>query len=259
MGKYATACAPLLFGLVIYSCGGDDGATDRDGIAGAGEAGQDNGDGLGGSKGAAEGGSAGVAGAESAGAAGEAGGAAGSAGGSAGSPSGGASGGAGAGAGAGGMGGDGSSCDLGEVASTGTQDNLDLFGTVIYFADGAALPAGRYRATYVDGCMKYGGGQDWTIHAYAAAEPFGWWFVGETTADKIVAPPGTVGYAASNGAFATFAECVAANLALSPLEFDFAGGKLGVWLQDSPYSDNMAGEDARNPKWQLTLLAPCEE
>jgi hypothetical protein len=252
MGKYATACGSLLFVLVVYSCGGDDGATDRDGAAGASEAGQDNGgNGFGG--GDAEGGTAGIAAvsgnASSAGDAGT------DAGGYAGSSSGGMP----PASGAGGMGGDGNSCDLGEVASTGTQDNLDLFGTVIYFGGGAALAAGRYRATYVDGCMKYGGGQDWTIHAYATAEPYGWWFVGETTADKIVAPPGTVGYATSNGAFATFAECVAANLVLPPLEFDFAGGKLGVWLQDSPYSDNMAGEGGRNPKWQLTLLAPCEE
>jgi hypothetical protein len=255
MGKYATAFGSLLFGLVVYSCGGDDGATARDGASGASEAGQDNGaghdngaGGLAGSRGDVEGGTAGVGGASGSSSTGEAGGDAGA-----------AVGGAPVTSGAGGMAGDGNTCDLGEVASSGTQDNLDLFGTVIYFGDGATLAAGRYRATYVDGCMKYAGSQDWTIHAYASAEPFGWWFVGETTADKIVAPPGTVGYATSNGAFATFDECVTANLALAPLEFDFVGGKLGVWLQDSPYSDNMAGEGGRNPKWQLTLLAPCEE
>jgi hypothetical protein len=252
MGKYATACGSLLFGLLVYSCGDDDGATAHDGASGASEAGQDNGaSGLAGSNGETEGGTTGVGGVSGNGSTDDAGS---DAGGYAGS-----SGGDAAAGGAGGMAGDGNTCDLGEVASSGTQANLDLFGTVIYFGDGATLPAGRYRATYVDGCMKYGGGQDWTIHAYASAEPFGWWFVGETTADKIVAPPGTVGYATSNGAFATFDECVAANLALAPLEFDFTGGKIGVWLQDSPYSDNLAGADGRNPKWQLTLLAPCAE
>jgi hypothetical protein len=38
------------------------------------------------------------------------------------------------------------------------------------------------------------------------------------------------------------------------VEFDFAGGKLGLWLDDAPYQDNAAGVDGRNPKWQLTLL-----
>jgi hypothetical protein len=147
-------------------------------------------------------------------------------------------------------------CDFGEASSAGTNEELNLFGQVVYFADGESLPAGRYRIEYVDGCMKYGGGQDWTIHAYANGS-FGWWFVGETTAQQIVLPPGTVGYAASGGAYATFDECVAANLLLAPVEFDFVGGKLGVWLQDSPYSDNVAGVDNRNPKWSLVRLN-CE-
>jgi hypothetical protein len=149
------------------------------------------------------------------------------------------------------------SCELGEVSSAGTNQNLNLFGTVVYFADGDALPAGRYRITFVDGCMKYSSAQDWTIHAYASAEPDGWWFVGDTTAQKIVVPPGTVGYAVANGAYATFDACVSANLALPPKEFDFAGGKLGVWLQDDNYGDNLAGVDDRNPKWKLTLLGAC--
>jgi hypothetical protein len=52
-------------------------------------------------------------------------------------------------------------------------------------------------------------------------------------------------------------DCVAANLALEPVELEFAGGRLGVWLQDSPYSDNLAGVDGRNPSWSLTLLGDC--
>jgi hypothetical protein len=165
------------------------------------------------------------------------------------------------GGGDGGGGGDGdgdSSCELGEVSSTGTNENLDLFGRVVYFADGIALPAGRYRTRYVDGCMKYSSAQDWAIHAYPNAEPDGWWFVGADTTDKVVVPPGTIGFLVSNGGFATFDECVAANLLLPPVDFDFAGGKLGVWLQDSPYSDNAAGVDNRNPKWTLTLLGDCD-
>jgi len=151
-----------------------------------------------------------------------------------------------------------SNCELGEVSSTGTNQNLDLFGSIVYFADGIELPAGRYRITYLDGCMKYSAAQDWAVHAYAGAEPDGWWFVGKDQTQKVVVPPGTVGFLVSNGGFSTFEQCVAANLALPPLEFDFAGGKLGAWLQDYPYTDNLAGEDERNPKWKLTLLGDCE-
>jgi hypothetical protein len=151
-----------------------------------------------------------------------------------------------------------SSCELGEVSSLGTNQNLDLFGNIVYFADGIELPAARYRITYLDGCMKYSAAQDWSLHAYAGAEPDGWWFVGDDQTHKVVVPPGTVGFLLSNGGFSTFDQCVAANLALAPIEFDFAGGKLGAWLQDSPYSDNMAGEGDRNPKWKLTLLGDCD-
>jgi hypothetical protein len=161
---------------------------------------------------------------------------------------GGASGASGA-AGAGGADG----CNFGEAASAGTDQALNLFGEVVYFANGAELPAGHYRVSYVDGCMKYASSQDWTIHAYDNGS-YGWWLVGDATNDKIVLPPGTVGYSTANGAYATFDECVAANLLLPPVEFDFAGGKLGVWLQVSPYSDNLAGEDNRNPKWNLVRL-----
>ena len=151
-----------------------------------------------------------------------------------------------------------SSCELGDVSSLGTNQNLDLFGSVVYFADGIELPAGRYRITYVDGCMKYSAAQGWSLHAYAGADPDGWWFVGDDQTQKVIVPPGTVGFLVGSGGFSTFDECVAANLALPPLEFDFAGGKLGAWLQDSPYSDNLAGEGDRNPKWKLTLLGDCE-
>lgn len=151
-----------------------------------------------------------------------------------------------------------SSCELGEVSSTGTNQSLDLFGSIVYFADGIELPAGHYRITYVDGCMKYSAAQDWAVHAYAGADPDGWWFVGNDQTQKVIVPPGTVGFLVSNGGFSTFDLCVAANLALPPVEFDFAGGKLGAWLQDAPYTDNVAGEGDRNPKWKLTLLGDCE-
>ncbi|MDP3234858.1 MAG: hypothetical protein Q8N26_18895 [Myxococcales bacterium] len=143
------------------------------------------------------------------------------------------------------------SCDFGTARSTATTGMLDLFGQTVFFNAGQPLPAGRYRIKYSDGCMKYASDQSWTIHAYADGRA-AWWLVGQTSATKITMPPGTVGFDTSNGAFATFAECVAANRAVAAKEFDFSGGVIGVWLQDSPYSDNLAGEAGRNPSWQLT-------
>jgi len=157
----------------------------------------------------------------------------------------------------GGDGGDGG-CEVGEVASAGTNQNLDLFGNVVYFADGSDLPAGRYRIKYVDGCMKYSSSQAWSVQAYPGAEPDGWWLVGADQTQKVAVPPGTTGFVLESGGFATFEECVAANLDLPASELEFAGGKLGVWLQDSPYADNLAGLDDRNPKWMLTLLGDCD-
>jgi hypothetical protein len=50
---------------------------------------------------------------------------------------------------------------------------------------------------------------------------------------------------------------VTANQALPPLDFEFDGGVLGVWLQDSPYSDNLAGENGKNPAWTLSRQGAC--
>jgi hypothetical protein len=66
-----------------------------------------------------------------------------------------------------------------------------------------------------------------------------------------------VGFLVGAGGFATFDECVAANVPLPPIEFRFDGGPLGVWLEDNPYTDNVAGVGGRNPKWALTLLGNC--
>jgi hypothetical protein len=144
-------------------------------------------------------------------------------------------------------------CNFGAAESLAAPGMLDLFGQVAYFGDGGALPVGRYRVTYVDGCMKYSSSQDWTIHAYSSGS-IAWWLVGRTTNDKFGLPPGTSGYSTATGAFAVFDDCVAANLLLPPMEFEHDGGPIGIWLQDSPYSDNVAGLNGRNPAWSLTGL-----
>jgi hypothetical protein len=101
--------------------------------------------------------------------------------------------------------------------------------------------------------MKYSPGQGWTVHAYGPNGPDGFWIV-TGSSRKIAMPPGTVGYDASNGAFASFDDCVSANRALSPLELDLPTGSIGIWLEDSPYTDNVAGSSGRNPTWRLDCL-----
>jgi hypothetical protein len=142
----------------------------------------------------------------------------------------------------------GDGCTLGEAGSFATDDSLDLFGQTTYFAKSATLPAGRYRVSYVDGCMKYSVFLPWTVNQ--SSPPTGWWLVGTSTSDKIAPLPGV----ASTDFLGSFEACVSASKSVPAVEFDFGGGKLGLWLDDAPYQDNMAGENGRNPKWQLTLL-----
>jgi hypothetical protein len=149
-------------------------------------------------------------------------------------------------AGASGLGG----CSLGEATSLASEQNLDLFGNVTYFAKGKDLPAGRYRVAYVDGCMKFSAALPWSVNNALSS---GWWLVRASSADRIVALPGNADNIPFLGA-ASFEDCVTRNHVLEPKEFDFGGGKLGIWLDDGPYTDNLAGESGRNPRWQLTLL-----
>lgn len=79
-----------------------------------------------------------------------------------------------------------------------------------------------------------------------------------TTSDRIVVPPGTIGYAPGAGAYASFEDCVNASKSKPAVEFDLTTSKrLGIWLLDAPYSDNVAGESSRNPKWKLEAVAGC--
>lgn len=130
----------------------------------------------------------------------------------------------------------------------------DVFGNTVYFANGASLPAGTYRVAYVDGCMKYSPSQDWSVNAYALNDPtesYHWWFLSNGQPISSVIPPGTIGFLVGQGGYATFDECVQANLALPPIEITVPAGTLAVWLEDNPYSDNVAGPDGRSPTWSL--------
>jgi hypothetical protein len=144
----------------------------------------------------------------------------------------------------------GSQCDYGTLVA-------DVFGNTVLWNGGAPLPAGHYTITYTDGCMEYSySGQGWTVNAVVGAtgcvNGLGTLYVTANGA-PLTPAPGTVGCLLGEGASASFDACVAANQATDvPLEFDFAGGTLGLWLQDAPYDDNVAGESGRSPTYRLT-------
>ena len=135
-------------------------------------------------------------------------------------------------------------CDYGTLVA-------DAFGATTWWNGGAAVPAGHYRVTYVDGCMKYSSSQGWAVNAYANGPDT--LYVATTTGTGFAPAPGTVGFLPNQGGFASFDACVAANQANdAPFEFDYGGGPLGLWLADNPYTDNVAGENGRNPTYRLS-------
>ena len=151
-------------------------------------------------------------------------------------------------------------CAFGEISSTATTGQVELFGEPVYFAKGETLPAGTYRATYVDGCMKYAGNQGWTVNARNTGQN-SWFAIGETTDIRFAMLPGNVGFLfGRGGAHANFEDCVEASLKTEPVEFKVVTpSRVGVWLEDNPYSDNVPGIDNRNPSWRLDRIdGDCE-
>jgi hypothetical protein len=108
--------------------------------------------------------------------------------------------------------------------------------SVRYFAGGAALPAGRYRLAYVDGCNSYGIGVGWAVHgARSILGVFSCSLIGDD-GNAFAFTPGT--------------------------ELYFAGGKLGI-LRDGGgvlgAIDDLGGEyeGGRSPTFRLSLLGAC--
>jgi hypothetical protein len=150
---------------------------------------------------------------------------------------------------------------------------IDVKGSVRYFVDGASLPAGRYRIEYVDGCMEWGpeaGGYFWTINVgNSVGYPAFCELVGGSTTDVIDDLPGTIssdmvpgaiGMPTEGAKYTTVAACVAANRAMdAPLDFDFAGGKLGLFMDDALPGDDIGGETMGgvSPTWRLLYLGNC--
>jgi hypothetical protein len=149
-------------------------------------------------------------------------------------------------------------CAIGAITSVATADNVNLFGTPIFFNDGNPLPPGSYLIRYIDGCMKFYYGLDWTVND-SATGCCNWWLIGDDPSDKKFVLPGMTGYLPEGRKFETFEDCVRASKRSPSRTFDFEGGKLGIWLQDTPYEDNLVGQDGRNPKWQLVRLSSCDD
>jgi hypothetical protein len=137
---------------------------------------------------------------------------------------------------------------------------IDVHGAVTYFENGASLPAGRYRIEYVSGCMEWGLyalGWHWTIDTPAEypGGPLGQCLlVGDSTTNVIAVLPGTTGAPG----YDTYSDCVSANMSMdAPLDFDFSGGKLALWMNDTNPGDDSGGESAcgLSPVWRLSLLS----
>lgn len=158
-------------------------------------------------------------------------------------------------------------CDLGGGVILPEDLTLLEVEQAVYFAGGASLPAGRYRIAYVDGCRRFepsNGG--WTVHGsvLTITGTSACWVV-DGAGEQVVMTPGTAGFLVGEGfepygAFATYPECIAANCALAAVEFEFAGGTLGLLdTGDTNPVDDERGEAAggRSPTFRLTRLDAC--
>jgi hypothetical protein len=145
--------------------------------------------------------------------------------------------------------GDGGLCDDGAGVTLPVDLTPDIDDNAeTYFAGGASLPAGRYRISYVNGCIRY----DPTIYFWAVNGSFNfeYWIAGATTSDGIQVAPGVVSLAGDT----SFDDCVATSQGLSA-DITFAGGKLGIYNNDFKPEDNVPGTGG-NPTWRLDRLCP---
>jgi hypothetical protein len=137
----------------------------------------------------------------------------------------------------------------------------DPSGEVTWFNEGLPVPPGRYSLRYLDGCMKFSSTNDfgWTVQGINSGPCCDWWLVGETAADRrLRLPAGKDAETLAQGAALDFATCVAANLTAPTATYMHRGGKLGIWLKDITYGDNVAGESGRNPRWELSGNVTCQ-
>jgi hypothetical protein len=160
-------------------------------------------------------------------------------------------------------------CHLGNGVTLPEDKTVDLAGNLQLFVGGATLPAGRYRLSYVDGCNIYSvlGTKSVSGKGNCALVDENGAYIADTPGTVALVPVGVISLADGYliPAYSTYDECVAANCEPPPLDFDFAGGKLGV--KSNPPSVDTASlglvilggesEGGRNPTFRLTRLDPC--
>ena len=119
--------------------------------------------------------------------------------------------------------------------------------TVSYWNNGDDLPAGKYKVTWVEGCMRYGPTGLWGVNAQNILnpnDPHKFQVSRELDSDVPLDKCPHCDYA-------TQADAEAAE-GTWETTFDFVGGKMGCYLFDDPYRDNAAGDIT--PTFNLTLL-----
>lgn len=113
---------------------------------------------------------------------------------------------------------------------------------VTYFNSGFHWPAGNYRVEYIEGALKYNPAFNWGLND-STAHCF-----------RVVHNNGTasiMGPALDFQRFATQALLEAHNTG-QVVEFVHTGGTIGVFLDDFPYEDNIAGDP--NPTFRLSKI-----
>lgn len=146
---------------------------------------------------------------------------------------------------------------------------VDTNAVMYNFADGARFPAGRYRIEYVDGCRRYDNTAAWTLHASLlaaglSAEGRGGCYIVMSNDQAVEPAPGTAGVVVGEGpdpagAFASYEECVAANLKQAPLDLTLSAGTIGIMNAGDSSPDKTPGEaiGRRSPTYRLTRLDAC--
>lgn len=115
---------------------------------------------------------------------------------------------------------------------------------ITYWDSGNDIPAGIYRVAYFNGAWISPG----PIYLVgdgvpAAGKGRGYYIKFDDGAQEVAFPP--------SGLYSSQAECEAANAGAS-ITFAHTGGKIGMYLHDSPYNDNTDGSP--NPTFKLETI-----
>lgn len=113
-----------------------------------------------------------------------------------------------------------------------------------FSGDSSDFPEGLYEVRYVEGAMKYNGSFGWSVNYSVTAGFLVKYNDGANEVSAVVI----------TGDFVNQAAAEAAN-AGQKVQFTHTGGKIGIYLKDSPYNDNVEGD----PNPTFTLVKVCAE